>query len=461
MRGRLHPALPVEGATQAPLNNMAIGDYLDENKEAPYCKGCGHIHIDKGLARALDLLSMDPGKVAVVSDIGCMGLVDSMLKTHTVHTTHGRSPAFAAGIELADAIYGDSALKTIVMIGDGGATIGLLHLVELARMNPDVTVLIHNNFLYGMTGGQHSGFTPVNFITSTTREGSIIPPIDICGILATCKAGFLARVMATDHKLPEVIAQAISYPGFALVEILELCTGYSTRFNPLIHKEMKADLKKQGRHLGILNQDQDKKEFAISYKERSHPAARTDQRPEEGIPRLFSHQLTAPLRLIMGGTAGEGVQSAAHLFSVAAVLSGLFTAQKNDNPVTVGTGFSTSELIFSPDEILFSGISVPDATLITSGIGLKRLEGMFIRMNPEGLAVVEADLTIPQVPGRILRTPFRGLIPDPQGVNLAAVAAYLKQHPFLPIDALKEAIRRRGKGVEEAILAVELGFNRA
>lgn len=128
--------------------------YLVKDAPLPYCKGCGHGQVLRAFGEALEKLQLPPDKVAVVTDIGCVGLADALFATpHTVHTTHGRSTAFATGLALADSVVGSGRLKPIVMIGDGGAMIGISHLVNAALLNADITVLMHNNFLFGMTMG--------------------------------------------------------------------------------------------------------------------------------------------------------------------------------------------------------------------------------------------------------------------------------------------------------------------
>ncbi len=209
---------------------MGNPTYLASDAKLPYCRGCGHALVVRQLSRALEGLGLPPRSVVLTTDIGCVGLADNLFPyLHTVHTTHGRSTAMATGMALAEMMLPTKGLKPIVMIGDGGAMIGLLHLVHAAQLNVDVTVLVHNNFLFGMTGGQHSAFTPLNWITATTPEGNCIPPLDLLALLRAAHAGFLARQFATDSNLDEVIAEAIAFPGFSLVEILEICTGYGTR----------------------------------------------------------------------------------------------------------------------------------------------------------------------------------------------------------------------------------------
>ncbi|MBI2197684.1 MAG: 2-oxoacid:ferredoxin oxidoreductase subunit beta, partial [Candidatus Rokubacteria bacterium] len=117
--------------TTGPDRQSFLGD-----RPVPYCKGCGHGLVARGLGEALVRLGLDASQIVLTSDIGCVGLVDPLFPTlHTVHTIHGRSTAVAAGAVLADTVLGEGRMKNIVMIGDGGATIGLLHLTQAALMN--------------------------------------------------------------------------------------------------------------------------------------------------------------------------------------------------------------------------------------------------------------------------------------------------------------------------------------
>ena len=121
----------------------------------PFCPGCGHSLILNSLNKALIQLQVDPEDIVIVSDIGCVGLSDKYFITNTFHGLHGRSVTYATGIKLAN-----PELKVIVAMGDGGCGIGGHHLINAARRNIGVTVLVFNNFNYGMTGGEHSATTP-------------------------------------------------------------------------------------------------------------------------------------------------------------------------------------------------------------------------------------------------------------------------------------------------------------
>jgi hypothetical protein len=372
--------------------------------------------------------------VAIITDIGCVGLADAQFVTpHTIHTTHGRSTAFATGIALADAVLGAGRLKSIVMIGDGGAMIGINHLINAALLNPDVTVLMHNNFLFGMTGGQNSAFSPLGFITSTTPGGNLVPPLDLARVLLAARAPFVARKLATDRDLSEVIARAVEHPGFAVVEVLELCTAYATRWNALTGAQLRAVADRAGYELGILR-DEPRPTFAESRRQLERSEA--PGRAADAGPR-FAHRLTQPLGIVIAGSAGERVQTAATLLAQAAMLAGLHVTQKNDNPVTQGTGFSLSEVILSPEPILFTGIERIDALLVVSSEGARELSaaGAFERVSPRTVLLCDASVELPELPCAVARQNFRARA-GPTLAALAAVATWLETTAVLPLDAL-------------------------
>jgi len=416
--------------------------YLDASATLPYCKGCGHGLVLRALGAALEQLRLPPQEVVVVTDIGCVGLADSLLVApHTVHTTNGRSTAFATGMALADSVLGTRRLKPIVMIGDGGAMIGLVHLVNAALLNPDVTVLVHNNFLFGMTGGQNSAFSPLDFVTATTRHGNTTPPLDLARVLMASRASFVARKLAQDRDLADVIARAIAHPGFAVVEALELCTAYGTRGNTLTGAHLQKVAADAGYELGVLC-EHSRKTFGEAARRQRKESVRSIA--EDGVhrtgSRTFSAALDAPVGLVVGGSAGEGVQSAVSVLGQAAISAGLHVTQKNDNPVTQGTGFSVSEVILSPREILFTGIEAPDVVLVVSAEGASELRrsGVFDRVSEETLVLADAEVALPDLPCTVMRFAFRA-----SGAKLAALAAivqWLDMTAAVPIEALWSAL---------------------
>lgn len=409
----------------------------------PYCRGCGHGLVARRLDEALGRLHLDPRDVALTSDIGCVGLVDPLFPAvHTVHTIHGRSTAVAAGAVLADTLLGEGRMKNIVMIGDGGATIGLLHLAQAALMNVDLTVLLHNNMLYGMTGGQHSALTPEGFATSTTPAGNWLPALDMEQFLRGCHGGFYARQLATDRELADVIAEAIEFPGFALVEILELCTGFGVPLNAMDGKALRALAEADGRSLGVRIRRPDRRPYHALYRERFPSRADTPPAAAPAAPpRTFAHRVKRALGVIVAGSAGERVQTAAAVLAQAAVLSGLHCVQKNDYPVTVGSGFSLSEVKLSPAPILYTGIDAPDAVLIASADGLREVKGRrdLDRLASRGLVIADESLAADLPPGRAVVLPLRRAL-SADTAALGAVAAFVARTRVLEHEALLAAV---------------------
>jgi pyruvate/2-oxoacid:ferredoxin oxidoreductase beta subunit len=417
----------------------------------PFCKGCGHTHVLRKLDEALTQIQLPPHNVCLVSDIGCIGLSDALFKTpHTVHTTHGRSTAFATGIELADCILADSQLKTVVLIGDGGAMIGLLHLVQAALLNVDVTVLLCNNFLFGMTGGQNSAFSPLDFVTTTTPSGNIIPPLDICKVMMDAKAPFVARKLATDKNLGDIIAQAIHFPGFALVEIVELCTEYGVSKNDLSGNRLRNIVETHGLELGILRHETTRREFGYVYTSK-FPRTPVQKTINNGtFQHRYRSNLDKHIGIVLAGSAGERVQSSAGKFCQAAATSGLHCTQKNDNPVTQGTGFSLSEICLSPHEIFYTAIERPDVVIAVSEDGLKELlsKRIFPTLSKQSLLIIENELPVPECDANVLHIPLRAICGGSKAAA-GALALYLELNQVFPAAAFYETLQTTHKGNDQ------------
>jgi len=418
--------------------------YMTEGAVMPFCKGCGHTNILNRLNDALTSLSLNPKDVCLVTDIGCIGLADALFdKVHTVHTTHGRSTGFATGIAIADKVLAEKKLKTVVLIGDGGSMIGLLHIVNAALMNVDLTVIVANNFLFGMTGGQQSSLTPENFKTQTTPFGSMNPSLDICAIADASKAGFIARKTSTDKDLMDVFSKAISHDGFAIVEVLELCTEHATKLNELKGYMLAKISEDEGHKLGILKDDEIRFEFSNKYFQdvQSHEK---EMKPPGYIEPVTQHNLDEQVSIVISGSAGERVQSSGGLLCYAALSCGLETTQKNDNPITQGSGFSLSEIILSPDEINYTGVDNASFVIIVSEEGLKELvsQDIFHRADDKTVFIVDESITKYIKGYNIISLPFRKSC----GGEKAALGAldYLvrKYNPF-PHEIFKKIIEKR------------------
>jgi 2-oxoglutarate ferredoxin oxidoreductase subunit beta len=196
-------------------------NYLRTNKMPTlWCWGCGDGVILKAFIRAIDKLGIDKNDLCVVSGIGCSGRFSSYIDANTIHTTHGRTVAFATGVKLANPD------KTVVCVaGDGDAlAIGGNHTIHGCRRNIDITLILINNFIYGLTNSQTSPTTPKGFWTVSQKVGNIDPAFDGCKLAEASGASFVAREKVSEpKKLEKVIREAIAHKGFSFVEALSNC----------------------------------------------------------------------------------------------------------------------------------------------------------------------------------------------------------------------------------------------
>jgi 2-oxoglutarate ferredoxin oxidoreductase subunit beta len=209
-----------------------------------WCPGCGNGTVFKAILRAVDRIGLDNDEVCMVSGIGCSSRTPGYADFNTLHTTHGRALAFATGVKMAR-----PEMTVIVVTGDGDATaIGGNHFIHAARRNIDITVVLFNNWIYGMTGGQASPTTPEGKRGSTAPYGQIEPNFDIVSLASGAGASFVARqTVAQPIQLDKVIERGIKKRGFSLIEAMTTCpTTYGRRNKQSDPIAMYEDLKKRG-----------------------------------------------------------------------------------------------------------------------------------------------------------------------------------------------------------------------
>ena len=196
-------------------------EYLRTDKMPTlWCWGCGDGVILKSVIRAIEKLGWNMDDVCVVSGIGCSGRFSSYINCNTVHTTHGRTLAYATGIKLAN-----PTKKVIVVGGDGdGLAIGGNHTIHASRRNIDLNYIIINNFIYGLTNSQTSPTTPQGMWTVTMSRGNIDPTFDACKLVEAAGASFVAReTMLDPKKLEKTLVKAFEHKGFSFVEVFSNC----------------------------------------------------------------------------------------------------------------------------------------------------------------------------------------------------------------------------------------------
>lgn len=206
-----------------------------------WCPGCGDGIVLKSLIRAVVKAGLSQDEVAMVSGIGCSSRLTGYVDFNTLHTTHGRAMTFATGIKMAK-----PELNVFVITGDGDATaIGGNHYIHAARRNIDLTVILFNNHIYGMTGGQVSPTTPFGKKGSTAPYGSFENTFNISGLAQAAGATFVARASVHNGvQLENYIVKAIKNKGFSLVEVMSPCpTAYGRRNRLGSGVDMIMDLK--------------------------------------------------------------------------------------------------------------------------------------------------------------------------------------------------------------------------
>ncbi len=208
---------------------MAIKDYLRERFfPHMWCPGCGHGIVLNGLIRSIEKLGMSKNEIVMVSGIGCSSRISGYVDFHTMHTIHGRALAFATGVKL-----GLPELNIIVPMGDGDAlAIGGNHFIHAARRNIDITAIVMNNRIYGMTGGQFSPLSGYGTLATTAPYSNIDHDFDVVELSRAAGATFVARTTTYHVKqMADIIRQAILHEGFSVVEVLSQCPTYFGRKN--------------------------------------------------------------------------------------------------------------------------------------------------------------------------------------------------------------------------------------
>ena len=193
-----------------------------------WCAGCGDGIVLQSIAAVFADMGLDKHDICLVSGIGCFGRVDDYLDINCMHVTHGRALPAATGIALAN-----PDLHVLTLMGDGDSvTIGGNHLIHCARRNINLTAIVANNYNYGQTGGQYSGTTPTDSITTTSPYGHIEQNFDICKLVEAAGATYVARATAYNPaQMRKLIRGGIEHKGFALIECMVPCPTHYGRYN--------------------------------------------------------------------------------------------------------------------------------------------------------------------------------------------------------------------------------------
>ncbi len=204
----------------APIEQL--NQSLLRSKKLPHiwCPGCGNGIVTAALIRAIERADFNQRDVVIVSGIGCSSRAAGYLNFNTLHTTHGRALAFATGLKMAR-----PELKLFVIMGDGDCSaIGGNHFIHAARRNIDLNAVVINNYIYGMTGGQHSPLTPTGKKATTAPLGTLERPFELLELARGAGATFGARgTAAQPRQLEMLIARGAAHKGFSVLEAISPC----------------------------------------------------------------------------------------------------------------------------------------------------------------------------------------------------------------------------------------------
>ncbi|ANE34296.1 2-oxoglutarate ferredoxin oxidoreductase subunit beta [Campylobacter hyointestinalis] len=245
-----------------------------------WCWGCGDGVILKSVIRAIDAMGWNMDDVCVVSGIGCSGRFSSYVNCNTVHTTHGRTIAYATGIKLAN-----PDKHVIVITGDGdGLAIGGNHTIHGCRRNIDINHILINNFIYGLTNSQTSPTTPQGFWTVTAQWGNIDPNFDAAKLATAAGATFVGREsIINPSKLEKLLVEGFKHEGYSFFDIFSNChinlgrknkMGEATQMIDWIDQrtvskvkfDALSDEEKKGKFpTGILHKDESHIEYCKAY----------------------------------------------------------------------------------------------------------------------------------------------------------------------------------------------------
>ncbi len=236
-----------------------------------WCPGCGDFGVLNALSQVYHRLEFDPMNTMLFSGIGCSSRIPGYLKGYGFNGVHGRVLPIATGAKLAN-----PELTVIAAGGDGdGFSIGTGHFPHTCRRNVDITYIVMDNNIYGLTKGQLSPTSPGQMVTTTSSYGSIENPINPIGLAIGCGASFVARSFAGDIKhMVDVICQGIEHKGFSFIQILSPCVTF-------VGKDQFGIIKNQVRYLNELED--------YNPTDRSHAFQVADETGQISLGVIFQH----------------------------------------------------------------------------------------------------------------------------------------------------------------------------
>ncbi|MBF0302362.1 MAG: 2-oxoacid:acceptor oxidoreductase family protein [Desulfamplus sp.] len=414
-----------------------MDSFLNNKRPPVFCPGCTHERITKAVDAALVKLEIPADKTVIVSDIGCSGLFDTFFNVHALHGLHGRALTYAAGIKLAN-----PELNVIVTMGDGGLGIGGAHVLAACRKNLDLTLIILNNFNFGMTGGQYSVTTPSAAVVGSEFLNQAEIPIDICNVAKSAGATWIRRCSGHDSSLPDILCEAVKHKGFSIVETLGLCTGRYTKRNQLTPKVIDEMIEHLPAYVGLVEQNQ-RSEYGEQYRKLAGERKKFPELMQ--VEKMFDLKDIKRQEIVILGSAGMRIVTAGDMVCYAAISAGLNASMKNDYNITVLRGQSVSELIISPEKIGYAGIESPTVVIALSDEGVQRRAKMFGKLTSSTLLLKEKSVAIPETHADVVEVDLKEHQIKRQDWALASLGFIAGRGQGITMEMLDFALKSRFK----------------
>lgn len=415
-----------------------MSSLLNTGRPPVFCPGCSHDRITHALDKAFLNLGFQGEEVVIVTDIGCSGLFDTFFNTHAFHGLHGRALTYATGLKMAH-----PELNVIVTMGDGGLGIGGAHILSACRRNLDLTLLVLNNFNFGMTGGQFSATTPLNAQVGSGFLNRMERPMDLCLVASSAGAPYVNRFSSYAKNLVEEIENAIRFEGFSILDIWGICPGRYTKRNRLTPQIIEDALAKMPSLKNPVPENL-RKEYGRHYRELAADQ-KAVQRPTT-IARQFIPPEAGRKEIIILGSAGQRIITAGGILCLAGLAAGLQITQKNEYNITVLRGHSITEVILSPEDIGYTGIERPDVVFALSQEGVDRRRHIFDDLDDQSLIILGKEIDLPPCNAEMHPIDFKALKIKPHDRALASLGGLATLNRVIHLDMLGAALNYRFKG---------------
>lgn len=411
---------------------------LNNDRPPVFCPGCSHEKVVHALDQALVSLNLQGSEIAIVSDIGCSGLFDTFFNTHALHGLHGRALTYATGLKLAR-----PDLHVITIMGDGGLGIGGAHVLSSCRRNLDLTLLVLNNFNYGMTGGQCSATTPAGSQTSSGYLNHLEASLDICTVGKAAGAPYVKRILYSDTELVAAIKEAVSYKGFSITDIWGICPGRFSRRNKSTVSMLSAEITRKPEADGVVEENS-RLEFGEHFRSflKDAPAANS----MITVDRKYDSSPRGRTEILFLGAAGQRINTAGEILCLSAMSGGLNATLKSDYPITVLRGHSICETVLSSEPVNYTGIKQPDVIVAIAQEGVNRRKPLFSKLDQQTIIFAAEDVSLPENSATIFPMDFRSSRVTKANRALASLAAVSSQNSIITTEMLFSGLSSRFAG---------------